>query len=315
MKPFLLKACCKDYIWGGNRLRDFGKTSEADRIAESWELSTHPDGESVIASGEYEGMTLTQFLKEHPEAAGTNCECFDEFPVIVKLIDAHENLSVQVHPDKTELWYVIAAEPGASILLGFREEITREAFREAIENGTLLEKMQSVPVQPGNAYWVPAGTLHAIGKGILIAEVQQNSNNTYRVYDYDRGRELHVEQAVEVTSLRVTGKMPVYPLWALPQAADTFQDFGGFSHFSVTRYRARSRFSFRQIPDTYVHHLIVNGWGTLNYPDGKILFETGDSIFIPAGDGTKYDLSGEFHSVCTTTDPDNPNNRQPGAPR
>ena len=140
MKPFFLKSVCKDYIWGGNRLREYGKVSDKERIAESWELSCHPDGESMIASGEYKGKTLTEFLKENPDALGVHCEKFDRFPVLIKLIDARENLSVQVHPDnayawqhehdwgKTELWYIIEAEPGAEIIYGFQDTLTKSSF-------------------------------------------------------------------------------------------------------------------------------------------------------------------------------------------
>ena len=219
MKPFVLKAPCKDYLWGGNRLREFGKESDADKIAESWELSCHPDGESVIASGDYAGMTLPAFLAAHPEAAGESCRDFERFPVLIKLIDAHDNLSVQVHPDdayalahegeygKTEMWYIVDAEPGAELLYGFARDVTKEEFRRAIEENTLLDLVRHVPVRPGDVFFIPAGTLHAIGKGILIAEIQQNSNTTYRVYDYGRvgkdgkPRELHIAKALDVTRL------------------------------------------------------------------------------------------------------------------
>ena len=181
MKPFRLIAPCKDHLWGGDRLRAYGKHSDRDIIAESWELSCHPDGESIIADGEYAGMTLSAFLSEHPEAMGKNCDRFDRFPVLVKLIDARENLSVQVHPDdayalanegeygKTELWYIAEASPGAELIYGFRESITKEEFRRAIEENTLLSEVNRVPVKAGDVFFIEAGTLHAIGKGLLIA--------------------------------------------------------------------------------------------------------------------------------------------------
>ncbi|MCL2019071.1 MAG: class I mannose-6-phosphate isomerase [Oscillospiraceae bacterium] len=206
--PFKLSPVFKDYIWGGDRLKtDYGKNSELSRIAESWELSCHPDGESVIADGEFKGKTLTEFLKDQKQPPVS---------VLIKLIDAADNLSIQVHPNdeyakkegdngKTEMWYIIEHEPGAELIYGFNCNITREEFKARVVNGTLLDVMNRVKVKKGDVFFIPAGTLHAIGKGILIAEVQQSSNLTYRVYDYGRTdadgnpRDLHIEKALEVT--------------------------------------------------------------------------------------------------------------------
>lgn len=199
MHPLILIPTIKDYIWGGIKLREeFGKESKLEKLAESWELSCHKDGESVIANGEYKGRTLSEYLAEKPQAKGENCKKFENFPVLIKLIDARDNLSVQVHPDneyaqrvegeygKTEMWYIVDCEDNAELIYGFKEEITKDEFRYAIENNTLLEKTNSVSVKKGDVFFIKSGTLHAIGKGILIAEIQQNSNTTYRVYDYGR---------------------------------------------------------------------------------------------------------------------------------
>ena len=218
MRPFELIPPIKDYIWGGTKLREeFGKESGLERLAESWELSCHKDGVSVISGGEFDGMTLSEFVEEHPEALGKNCGRFEFFPVLIKLIDARDDLSVQVHPDddyamrveggygKTEVWYVIDCEEGAELIYGFAEETDSDTFRRAIEEGTLLDIVNRVPVKKGDVFFIEAGTLHAIGKGILIAEIQQNSNTTYRVYDYGRlgadgkPRELHIDKALDVT--------------------------------------------------------------------------------------------------------------------
>ena len=218
MEPFLLRPVTKDYIWGGTRLREeFGKESDSERIAESWELSCHPDGECVIASGEFSGMKLSEFVRMHPEAVGNGFRSEDRFPVLVKLIDAKADLSIQVHPDdeyatahegdsgKTEMWYIIDADEGAEIVYGFREKLTSEQFRQAIDDNSLMEKVKRVPVKAGDVFFIKPGTLHAIGKGIVLAEIQQSSNVTYRVYDYGRlgtdgkPRELHISKAVEVT--------------------------------------------------------------------------------------------------------------------
>ena len=221
MNPIKLKPAFKDYLWGGTRLRDdFGKECDFEKIAESWELSCHKDGNSVVADGEFAGLTLAEYIeKQGKSVLGTNCEKFENFPILIKLIDAKDNLSVQVHPDneyamrvegeygKTEMWYIVDCDEGATLLYGFKHEISKDEFRERIANNTLLEVTNAVPVKKGDVFFIEAGTLHAIGKGILIAEIQQNSNTTYRIYDYGRvgadgkPRQLHVDKAVEVTDL------------------------------------------------------------------------------------------------------------------
>ncbi len=291
MKPFFLKSVCKDYIWGGNRLREYGKSSEKERIAESWELSCHPDGESVIASGEYEGMTLKAWLEENPDALGVYCEKFDRFPVLVKLIDAKENLSLQVHPDnayafrnehdwgKTELWYIIEAEPGAEIIYGFKDTLTKEQFRFAIEHHTILDWVNHVPVKAGDVFYIPAGTVHAIGKGILLAEIQQTSNLTYRIYDYDRGRELHIEKALEVTRLTPAENPPLEP--PVIREGFTAQYLKRCPFFTVQKITALE--SSVGYYDSFRHLLILDGEAFLEIDGKELPIKKGDSIFIPAG--------------------------------
>ncbi len=319
MKPFLLKAPCKDYIWGGNRLREFGKTSDADRIAESWELSCHPDGESVIASGDFKGQTLTAFLKAHPEAAGENCRDFEKFPVLIKLIDAHDDLSVQVHPDdayalshegeygKTEMWYVLDAQPGAQLIYGFRSEITKEDFRRAIEENTLLDQVRRVPVRAGDVFFIPSGTLHAIGKGLLIAEVQQNSNTTYRVYDYGRlgkdgkPRELHIEKALDVTNLKPLEMQPL----SSPDRINGWrvQHLGDCTYFYVSLWEpeaaAPAVWKFGGDTASFLHLLVLDGSGVLQMADGGSLrLEKGASLFIPAG-SQPGEITGHLRFIAT----------------
>ena len=216
MKPFLLRPVTKDYIWGGTRLREeFGKESDSERIAESWELSCHPDGECIIASGEYSGMKLSEFVRRYPAAVGKNFRSEDRFPVLVKLIDAKSDLSIQVHPDdkyamahegdsgKTEMWYILAAAPGAELYVGLRAGVTRESFESAIASGTVAECFHRISTRAGDCMFLPSGRVHAIGAGHLIAEIQQNSDTTFRVYDWDRKgldgkpRALHVAESLE----------------------------------------------------------------------------------------------------------------------
>ena len=214
-RPLLLSPAFKDYIWGGNRLkRDWGKRTDMTPLAESWELSCHEAGPSVIAGGAYAGRTLGDYLAEHPEDAGTKAQNAGAFPLLIKLIDAAGPLSVQVHPDdayarefehslgKSEMWLVLDASEGAGIYYGFKRETPLAEMRAAIENNTLTELLSWVPAKTGDCFFIPAGTVHAIGAGLMVAEVQQSSNLTYRVYDYGRvgadgkPRPLHVEKAV-----------------------------------------------------------------------------------------------------------------------
>jgi mannose-6-phosphate isomerase len=320
MYPIKLKPAFKDYLWGGTRLRDdFGKDCDFDKIAESWELSCHKDGNSVVADGEFAGLTLAQYIeKEGKSVLGTNCEKFGNFPILIKLIDAKDNLSVQVHPNneyaqrvegeygKTEMWYVVDCDEGASLLYGFKHNITKEEFRERIENNTLLEVTNSVPVKKGDVFFIEAGTLHAIGKGILIAEIQQNSNTTYRIYDYGRvgadgkPRQLHIDKAVDVTNL-----CPAKPY---PQSEPV--DMGGWTkkrlakceYFTVDVINVDTSAALEADKSSFVNILVLDGGCVLSSEgNDAVELKKGDSVFIPAGLG-KFELTGKCSAVMTHID-------------
>ena len=320
MYPIKLKPAFKDYLWGGTRLRDdFGKDCDFDKIAESWELSCHKDGNSVVADGEFAGLTLAQYIeKEGKSVLGTNCEKFENFPILIKLIDAKDNLSVQVHPNneyaqrvegeygKTEMWYVVDCDEGASLLYGFKHNITKEEFRERIENNTLLEVTNSVPVKKGDVFFIEAGTLYAIGKGILIAEIQQNSNTTYRIYDYGRvgadgkPRQLHIDKAVDVTNL-----CPAKPY---PQSEPV--DMGGWTkkrlakceYFTVDVINVDTSAALEADKSSFVNILVLDGGCVLSSEgNDAVELKKGDSVFIPAGLG-KFELTGKCSAVMTHID-------------
>lgn len=317
MYPMLLKPAFKDYLWGGTRLRDdFGKDCDFDKVAESWELSCHKDGNSVIANGEFEGMTLAEYIeKQGRSVLGTACDRFENFPVLIKLIDAKDNLSVQVHPDndyamrvegeygKTEMWYVVDADEGATLLYGFTKDISKEEFKERIENNTLLEVTNAVPVKKGDVFFIRSGTLHAIGKGILIAEIQQNSNTTYRIYDYGRvgadgkPRELHVEKAMDVTELCPATPYPETP----------WENKGGYSekllssceYFTVKSLDISDKAELTADEKSFVHILVLDGecvFSAENYEN--ITLKKGYSLFVPAAYG-KFELTGKCEAVMT----------------
>ncbi len=217
MKPVKLIPTCKDYIWGGTRLYDQYNIGSGGVTAEAWVLSARDNGPCFIADGEYKGETLSHALAaEGKQVWGSRAQKFPAFPVLIKLIDAAKDLSVQVHPSdeyalknegeygKTEMWYVVDCEPGASLYAGFNREVSAEEFEKAIADNTVTDLLNKITVAKGDSIFIPAGTVHAIGAGLLVAEVQQNSDLTYRVYDYGRlgadgqPRPLHIEKAMKV---------------------------------------------------------------------------------------------------------------------
>ena len=292
MPAYQLNPACKDYLWGGrHHLHDeFGVSSPMNPLAEAWVLSCHPDGPSVLANGPYAGRTLSWYLEwEGRRTLGNNCQGFDRFPLLIKLIDAEQPLSIQVHPSdeyalahegqlgKTEMWVVLEAEPGGFIYYGFERPVTREEFARRIGDGTLTDVLHKAPAKAGDVFFIPAGTLHAIGQGLVITEIQQNSNVTYRVFDYDRKgpdgkkRPLHVEKALEVTNLQ-----PVQPMQFGPH-------LGKCPYFTVDRHTGT--FNGECGKDSFHALLVVDGGATL-YCDGEHkTLNKGDCFFIPAGCG------------------------------
>lgn len=307
-EPVKLKPAFKDYLWGGTKLKtEYNKSSDLEIVAESWELSTHKDGESTVASGEYTGLSLSELIKKcGRQILGSNALKFDYFPILIKFIDAKDNLSVQVHPDdtyslahngeygKTEMWYILECEEGASLYYGFNKSLTKEEFRQHIENNTLLKVLNQVPVKKGDVFFIPAGTVHAIGKGIVICEIQQNSNTTYRVYDYDRrdaqgnSRPLHIEEAIAVSSL-----LP-------PPKTETVQGdiLASCKYFTVRKINVDGKQTL--YIDTACFHsvLVTSGSCTLSMHSKTLTLQKGDSVFIPAQDSS-YFLSGKAEIILS----------------
>lgn len=319
MYPLKLIPPLKDYIWGGTQLKTaWGKKTELEKVAESWELSCHKDGNSTIANGEFKGKTLTEYINENgKKTLGSNGMRFENFPVLIKLIDAKDNLSVQVHPNndyalrvegeygKTEMWYIVDCEPGASLLYGFKENISKEEFQTRIEENTLLDVCNRVEVKKGDMFFIEAGTLHAIGSGILIAEIQQNSNTTYRIYDYGRvgadgkPRDLHVAKALDVTDLCPPSREPK------PQGER--EQHNGYAktllssceYFTVNEIDIEKSAEFNADDKSFHSLLCLNGTVKLNSSNGDIIIEKGESVFLPANFG-EYKLSGKGQIILTT---------------
>ena len=296
----------KDYIWGGNKLMAQYGVKDMDRVAEAWVLSAHPDGPSYLP----DGTTFADALaKMGADAVGKNSAGFKDFPQLIKLIDAQSDLSVQVHPSdeyalknegqfgKTEMWYILDAEEGAGIYYGFQKDVTRAEMEEAIRTNTLTDILRFVPVQPGESYFIPSGTIHAIGKGLLIAEIQQNSNVTYRVYDYGRKdaqgntRPLHVEKALEVSDLTRAADA-TEPTQTVVEGG-VFTEVSACSYFTVTKLEADGTVTIDN-PDSFIAVLITKGEGTINGEK----FVQYDTFFIPANNG-EVELSGIFEALLS----------------
>lgn len=316
--PLLMQAPVKDYIWGGTRLREkYNKVSTADKLAESWELSCHPAGPSVIANGPAKGKTLEQYLeKKGMELLGTKGKYCKNFPIMIKLIDAKDNLSVQVHPDdayalknegelgKTEMWYIIDAEPGAELLYGVEKEITRQELADSLKNGTITEICHHAPVKKGDVFFIPAGTIHAIGKGILLAEVQENSNTTYRLYDYGRvgndgkPRQLHVQQGTEVCCLKPLPLVDKRQQAALSHdcTAELLVSCEYFNTYSIELSGANH---LKADTESFHTFTVLEGSLLLTHQGEKLPMEAGQSVFLPANMG-EYTIEGQAHLIFTT---------------
>lgn len=310
--PMKLEAPLKDYLWGGTRLKDeYGKKTNLDKVAESWELACHKDGKSKIVNGEAAGLFLEDWLAGQDKSVlGTNAASFSYFPLLIKLIDAKGDLSVQVHPDndyamrvegeygKTEMWYIVDCEPGASLLYGFKEKISKEEFERRIADNTLLEVCNRVPVKKGDVFFIDSGTLHAIGRGILICEIQQNSNTTYRIYDYGRvgkdgkPRELHVKKAIDVTKL----EPPTKPTTALAKIdiipGLDMKLLAECEYFTAYHATLKGEASLKAGSESFQTFTVLSGSLKLTSGDTVLDFYKGESVFIPAGLGI-YTLTGD----------------------
>lgn len=317
--PLKLKAPLKDYIWGGSRLKtEFHKKTTLPVVAESWELACHKAGTSIIDNGEYRGRLLSEFIRQETTAViGTKAIGIDYFPLLIKLIDAHDNLSVQVHPDdnyaqsvegepgKTEMWYIIDAEPDAKLIYGFKNKISNEEFKQRIIDGTLLEVCNQEPVKKGDVFFISAGTLHAIGKGILTAEIQQNSNTTYRVYDYKRlgkdgqTRELHIDKAVKVTNLDVP-MQKIGPVAVINTMFDyKMKILSQCELFTVIHFDLAGVCRLCADKTSFHSILMLTGEVLLETDNLSMLLQKGDSLFIPAAMGN-YCINGMGEFILTT---------------
>lgn len=312
--PLKFKPLYKDYIWGGRSLEKLGKKLPEGLTAESWEVSCHKNGPSIVSNGEYEGADLPSLVSRFGRMlTGSSLDEKDvnKFPLLVKLIDADKNLSVQVHPDdayafshengeygKNEMWYIIDAKPGARIVYDVMPGTTRESFARAVRDNSVGSCLKTVEVFPGDAVNIPSGVVHAIGQGILLAEVQQNSDTTYRVYDYGRiGRELHIEKALEVIDFNPEGRKEKFRGLRLELGGGSSKTFlAATRYFSAELYEIDGRIAEDTGGEKFCIFTFLRGSGSLEWESGAMKVGMGESVLIPACIG-KYFLAGTMGTL------------------
>lgn len=313
LKPLKLAPEFKEIIWGGNKLKtEYNKVSDLKNIAESWELTVRPDGMNKIIGGEFDGCTMAEYIEKNGFEVVSNKQ-LDFFPLLIKFIDAKANLSVQVHPDdtyalakanslgKTEMWYVIDAEPGAQLVYGLKPASNRDTLKKAIENGTVEDELNFVSVKKGDVFFIPSGLVHAIGAGILLAEIQQNSNITYRVYDYNRlgndgkPRELHVEDALNVIVNRNEDEIEKI---RFSTNVKNNNSLASCEFFKVDKFSVHAPLQFSTNAESFNSILCLDGFGEISYNGEKFPVSKGDSYFIPANLGS-YSVDGNMEIILS----------------
>ena len=282
MELVKLKPAVKDYIWGGNYFQSFNKGLGLQRVSECWELSVRDSDSSIIASGKDQGKKLCEVITK--EDIGPVMDRFPYFPLLIKLIDAKENLSVQVHPSdeyalknensfgKSEMWHIISADEGSGLYVGLNNDYSKEEIEKALNGGTILSCLNFYKVKPGETYIINPGTIHAIGKGVRLIEIQQNSNLTYRLFDYNRvdqngnPRELHIQKALEVID---------YHKYEVKQ--DNSEYLADNNYFTVKAVEFDGELKIAANDKAFVSFTFLEGQGIVN----DIEYDQFDTFFLP----------------------------------
>lgn len=315
--PFKFKPVYKDYIWGGRNLQKLGKILPEGIVAESWELSCHPDGMSIVDNGIYENRTLQSLIDEFgPIIMGDSAKMHgNKFPLLVKLIDANSKLSVQVHPDdafalaneneygKNEMWYIIEAKEGAALVYDVKPGMTREGLKGAISENRVEECLNVLPVKAGDFINIPAGVVHAIGEGIVLAEIQQNSNTTYRLYDYNRRdakgnlRPLHIEKALKVIDFNTgSRKMRYNGIEYKLQPDGTARILAANPYYCVELFEISGEIQQNTCQRHFHIYVFIDGKGEIKWANDLISMQKGETVLIPSSLGG-YSVSGDFKAL------------------
>ena len=310
----------KDNLWGGTKLRTvFGKKCDYDIIAESWELSAHPDGPSRIANGRYRGMLFNDYLSIiGKEGLGWKCQAQDRFPILIKFIDAKQALSIQIHPGdeyaleneneygKNEMWYVVDADPGSYLYCGLSKSVTKEEIERRIADNTITDVLNKIEVKKGDVVMVKAGTIHAIGAGIIICEIQQNSNCTYRMYDYDRRdkygnpRELHVAKALDVVDTNAYEKDKTCEVVLETNEHYELERLVQCKYFECLKYEIKDEARIKMDESSFISIVVIDGEGTIQTDDytEAVSFKAGESFFVSAA---KRNVTINGKATCIVT--------------
>lgn len=313
MYPIKFENLYYERIWGGKALEKFRNNVPKDLvIGESWDIACHKNGIGKVTNGALKGKRFDEIIKEYGnKLLGKTIE-LDNFPLLIKLITAADKLSVQVHPDdeyaervekdsgKTEAWYVIDAEEGACLIVGTKD-CDKETFKKAIDDGDLSPYLNKIPVKKGDFFYIQSGLVHAICEGILIAEIQQSSDTTYRVYDYNRGREIHVDKALDVIDFSLKGENSKGITLKNDGYEKTYLCLS--KYFTIQKYDIKTSAKEASDEERFFLFTCVDGNGTIKYKDGEEKINMGDSIFIPASLGD-YELQGNF-TLLKSYVPDN----------
>ncbi|MBA4542979.1 MULTISPECIES: mannose-6-phosphate isomerase, class I [Thermoactinomyces] len=311
--PIFLKPVFKERIWGGTRLKEeFGYDIPSGQTGECWAISAHPHGQSIVKNGPYAGMTLGELWSEKPEFFGISDKA-DTFPLLTKILHASSDLSVQVHPDdayanlhengergKTECWYVIDCDEGAEIIYGHTAH-SKEELISRIKQGDWKTLLKRVKVKPGDFFYVPSGTVHALGAGTLILETQQNSDTTYRLYDYDRTdangnkRELHLKQAIEV--INVPHEEAKVEPHVNVQKGGTITTLVQSPYFTVQKWELDGVFP-HPVTSTFLLTSVISGSGELSRENEIVPLTKGDHFILPAGYGP-FNISGKLTLIVS----------------
>lgn len=309
--PLQFKAEMKERIWGGRALESFGLELPEGPIGEGWMIGDHPNGITKVMNGELAGVGLDEIRQQYGrEWFGTKgfSEKNGRFPLLIKLLDCNDDLSVQVHPTdsyerlpqgelgKTEMWYIVDAKPGAKIIYGLKEGIDRTAMETAIAEGRITDTLQEVTVEAGDAFYIPAGTVHALCSGVVVAEIQQNSDTTYRLYDYDRPgldgklRELHIEDSLNVIAYEGAGAQRMKTDHAKPSEWLTI---ASSPYFIVEKGVVAAPWELSTSEESFVIIVIAEGQGNLKWATGEQQVKAGECFLLPATLG-EYGLSGSM---------------------
>lgn len=312
-EPYFLQPYFQEKIWGGTKLHDeFGYTLPSERTGECWAISAHPHGPSTVANGPYAGQTLIEVWRDHRDVFGDAKG--DVFPLLTKILDAEADLSVQVHPDdayaaehehelgKTECWYIIAADPGAELIYGHNAKSEAE-LADMIHSEDWQGLFRHVPVKAGDFFYVPSGTIHALGKGIMALETQQSSDTTYRLYDYDRvdaktgkKRELHVQQSIDTTTVP----------FVAPKLAITSQQFGDSKvttfvkapYFTVYEWQVKGELELTRQSAPYTLVSVLAGQGEITVDGQSYPLAKGQHCLLPFA-VKKWQLSGDLQIIAS----------------